>query len=72
MKWMKSSTFFKVINHLIEDILSKRNCSFLICQNGQVIRNIYKKKNEQVNRNRGSSKYNECTIMESYKKKDIF
>ena len=56
MKWMKSSTFFKIISHLIEGIIGKKICPFLICQNGQVIRDNYKRKSEQLIRDRGSTK----------------
>ena len=53
---MKSSAIFKVIGHLIEGIIGKKNCSFLICQNGRVIRNNYKRKSKQVITDRGSTK----------------
>lgn len=44
---MESFIFFKIISHLIEDIIDKRNYSFLIRQNKQIIRNNYKK-NEKI------------------------
>ena len=45
---MKSSAIFKVISHLIEGIIGKKSCPFLICQNGQVIRDTENIKYDQI------------------------
>lgn len=57
MNWMRSSTFFKVISHLIEGVIIEKNCPFLISQNGQVITDNYKRKSRQVIREGGSIRY---------------
>ena len=56
----------KVISHLIEGIIGKKICSFLIYQNGQVIRDKYKRKNRQVKRDERSKLYNKfsCILLE--------